>query len=265
MREVAAADREAVAVAADRDHVQVGVGELHAHRRRQRAPVHAVEAVGRDEAGEAARAADAGHDHGVVRVEVQLGERAVGGRQHAEVAAARAPDRLQAGLERVCLHLQLVSQRWPPLLVPVTHTPWSSPGGVPSVMKSAICVAANGRPVALVTDSHLDADVRAHEARELAGHVQLGHDDARPCPAPTRECARPAAGPARAGSRWRPSIPGRGRSRAASIAAPSVDPQPRMPTSACAGPVIVMRPSWAASGSSLRKRLAIIAACSSGS
>ena len=32
-----------------------------------------------------------------------------------------------------------------------------------------------------------------------------------------------------------------------------------------AGPVVVMRPSWAASGSSLRKRLAIIAVCSSGS
>ena len=59
VREVAAADREAVAVAADRDHVELGVGELHAHRGRQRAAVDAVEPVGRDEAREAARAADA--------------------------------------------------------------------------------------------------------------------------------------------------------------------------------------------------------------
>ena len=34
VREVAAADREAVAVAADRDHVELGVGQLHAHRGR---------------------------------------------------------------------------------------------------------------------------------------------------------------------------------------------------------------------------------------
>src|SRR5688572_3781665 len=68
--------------------------------------------------GETARAADAGYDHGVVRVEVQLRERAIGRRQHAEVPAPRTPDRLQAGLERVRLHLQLVSQRRPPLPVP---------------------------------------------------------------------------------------------------------------------------------------------------
>ena len=59
--------------------------------------MQAVIAVGIDEAGEAAGAADAGDDAEVVLVDVEGDERLVEGGEDAEVAAPRAPDRAQAG------------------------------------------------------------------------------------------------------------------------------------------------------------------------
>ena len=98
VEEVIAADGEAVAVAADRHDVQLGAGDLDAGRERQGAAMDAVEAVRRDVAGEARRAADAGDDDRLPRLPLQLGHGAVEGGQGAEVAAARAPDGLQVGL-----------------------------------------------------------------------------------------------------------------------------------------------------------------------
>ena len=95
---VAAADREPVAVAAGHQHQQVGVRQLDALRDRQRAAVHAVEPVGGRVAGDAARAADAGHERDLVRRPADVGQRAVDRLHDAEVAAPRAPDRLQVAL-----------------------------------------------------------------------------------------------------------------------------------------------------------------------
>ena len=77
VREVPRADREAVAVAADGDDGELRVRELDAHRDRERAPVERVDPVGRDEPGQAARAADPRDDHGPRRVQLELRERAV--------------------------------------------------------------------------------------------------------------------------------------------------------------------------------------------
>ena len=98
MRHVAAADREAVAVAAGDEHQQIGIRELDALRDRQRAAVHAVEAVRRGVAGNAARAADARDERDLVRRAADRRQRAVDRLDDAEVAAAGAPDRLQVAL-----------------------------------------------------------------------------------------------------------------------------------------------------------------------
>ena len=62
----------AVAVAGDQPDVEVGVGQLRARGEGRRAAVDRVEAVAFDVIGEAARAADAGDEHGVFRVRAQL-------------------------------------------------------------------------------------------------------------------------------------------------------------------------------------------------
>ena len=71
---VVAADRQPVAVAGDDPDVELGIGELDARRDRRRAAVDGVEAVGLDVVGEAARAADAGDEHGVLRARADLGQ-----------------------------------------------------------------------------------------------------------------------------------------------------------------------------------------------
>ena len=102
--QVAAADREAVAVAAGHQHQQVGVGDLDALGDGQRAAVDAVEAVGRGVAGDAARAADARDEGDLVGRPADGRQRAVERLQHAEVPAAGAPDRLEVALEVLGLH-----------------------------------------------------------------------------------------------------------------------------------------------------------------
>ena len=97
VRDVAAADREAVAVAADHDHGQPVVGHLDAGRHRQSAAVQAVKAVRVHEEREARGAADAGDDHRVLGRDAELVHRAGHAFGHAEVAAARAPGRQGLG------------------------------------------------------------------------------------------------------------------------------------------------------------------------
>src|SRR5207248_6215541 len=99
VRYVPAADGKAVAVAAGGEHQQVGVGELDPLGDRQRAAVHAVEAVRGGVPGDARRTADPGDEGDLVRRPPDRGERAVDGLHDAEVAAARAPDGLQVALE----------------------------------------------------------------------------------------------------------------------------------------------------------------------
>ncbi len=97
VRQVARADGEVVAVAAECDHREVRSRHLDAGGGGQRATMDAVVAVGIDEAGEAAGAADAGDDTEIVLIHVHRDERFVERREDAEVAAPRAPDRAQAG------------------------------------------------------------------------------------------------------------------------------------------------------------------------
>ena len=197
VREVARADGEAVAVAADRDDVEVGVGELHAHRHRQRAPVQAVEAVRRYEARQAAGAADAGDDDGLRGVEVELGERPVERGEDAEVTAARAPDRLQVRLVVGGLALGGSGAQL----------------GILSMMTSRTSSAVNGRPSHLAWLSTCEAALAAHEARELAGEVDLGDDDARGLGGEGARPGRPGTARAPAGRRRRPRRPRPGPGR----------------------------------------------------
>jgi hypothetical protein len=76
---VVAADAEAVAVAGDDPDVELGVGQLDAGRDRGRAAVDRVEAVGVHVVREAARAADAGHEHGLLLADAELGQHALHG------------------------------------------------------------------------------------------------------------------------------------------------------------------------------------------
>ncbi len=78
----------------------------------QRAAVHAVEAVGRRVAGDAARAADARDERDLVRRPADGRQRAVDRLHDAEVAAARAPDRLEVALVVLRLVLLDGTRRW---------------------------------------------------------------------------------------------------------------------------------------------------------
>ena len=109
--EVAAADGEGIAVAAQRQHLQVRVGDLDARRDRHRPAVHAVEAVGRHEERQAAGAADARDHHDVLGSVALLAHRVVERVQDAEVAAARAPGRLLVALVVVELGSGLTRRR----------------------------------------------------------------------------------------------------------------------------------------------------------
>jgi hypothetical protein len=88
MRKMASPDREPVPVAAGGEHEQVGPRDLEARRERQHAAVERVEAVAADVAGEAARAADAGH-HRHVLARPGLGQ---GLRQGGQDAGSPHPD-----------------------------------------------------------------------------------------------------------------------------------------------------------------------------
>src|SRR5690606_37027715 len=98
VQEVVPADGVAVAVAPGGQHRQVAVGQLQAHGRRQRAPVHDVEVVAVDVVADFARAADARDDGYLVGRLAQLEQRPLQGGQNAEVTAAGAPPGLFIGL-----------------------------------------------------------------------------------------------------------------------------------------------------------------------
>ena len=75
--EVVAADRVAVAVAAEDEDVEVGPGKADAGGERQGAAVDEVEAVAVDEVGEARRAADAGDGDDLLVRDLKLLENVV--------------------------------------------------------------------------------------------------------------------------------------------------------------------------------------------
>ena len=96
--EVAAADAEAVAVAAGDEDGHGVVGHLDAGGDGERAAVQGVHAVGVDEAGEVGGAADAADGGDLVLGDLQLDEGFLDGGEDAEVAAAGTPVGIDAGL-----------------------------------------------------------------------------------------------------------------------------------------------------------------------
>ena len=89
--EVVAADRQGVAVAGDDPHVEVGPGHGQPGGHRRGPAVDGVHAVGVHVIGEAGRAADAGHEDGVLAPHPELGHEHLHGGQDGVVPAARAP------------------------------------------------------------------------------------------------------------------------------------------------------------------------------
>src|SRR5207249_3618442 len=92
VQEVGQADAEAVAVAAGRKDGEVGVGDLDAGGQRQDAAVDAMDPERSEVRRDVAGAADAGGQDGAVGVEGEVGGGLLQGGEHAEVAAAGAPD-----------------------------------------------------------------------------------------------------------------------------------------------------------------------------
>ncbi len=88
---VVAADAQPVAVAGDHPDVELRVGELEAGGEGRGAAVDGVEAVGRHVVGEARGAADPRDEHGLLALDVQLGERLLDRFDDGVVAAAGAP------------------------------------------------------------------------------------------------------------------------------------------------------------------------------
>ena len=102
---VRGADAAAVAVAGVHEHVQVGPRHLDALGDRQRPAVDAVEPVGAHVVRQAARAADAGDEDRLLRLQPLVAAEPLHGREDRVVAAALAPARHAAlvVLERVVL------------------------------------------------------------------------------------------------------------------------------------------------------------------
>src|SRR3989449_148445 len=91
---VVAADTETVAVTASHQYCQIVIGKLHPSRHRQRPAVQSVHAIGINETGKVGRTADATDgDHVMVR-DLQLHEGFLYRSKHTEIAAARAPIRI---------------------------------------------------------------------------------------------------------------------------------------------------------------------------
>jgi hypothetical protein len=97
--EVVAADGQGVAVAGDDPDRQVGAGHGQAGGDGRGAAVDGVHAVGVEVVREAARAADPGHEHGVLAFDAQGGQELADGGEHGVVAAAGAPADLLVGGE----------------------------------------------------------------------------------------------------------------------------------------------------------------------
>ena len=77
VEQVVAADRQAVAIAGHNPHRKLGVRDLDTGRECGGAAVDRVEAIGVHVVGEAARAADAGHEHDVLALVYELGHDAL--------------------------------------------------------------------------------------------------------------------------------------------------------------------------------------------
>ena len=97
MQQVVAADRERIAVAADDPDVEFRIGQLDAGGDRRRAAVNAVKAVAGDVIGKARGAADAGHEDGVFRDRLDIGQGLFHRLEDRIVAAAGAPTDLLVG------------------------------------------------------------------------------------------------------------------------------------------------------------------------
>src|SRR5207245_3470553 len=95
-----------VAIAPGHDHLEIRIRELRALRDRQRPSVDRVESVRRQEVRQVARASDPRDDQDVPRLELECMDRHLERPQDREVAAARAPRRLDLGLVRVHLELE---------------------------------------------------------------------------------------------------------------------------------------------------------------
>ncbi len=103
-------DAAAVAVAGDHPHVEVGPGHGEPGRDRRRPAVDRVHPVGVHVVREAARAADAGDEHGLLGRQLLVAAQPLHGRQDAVVTASGAPARCRVALvvvERVVLVDQL--------------------------------------------------------------------------------------------------------------------------------------------------------------
>ncbi len=97
--EVVAADRERVAVTRDHPDGQVGTRGRHARGERGSTAVDAVHPVGVHVVDEAPGAADARHEHDLVRRDAELRHERLDGGEDRVVAAAGAPARLLVGRE----------------------------------------------------------------------------------------------------------------------------------------------------------------------
>ncbi len=86
----------AVAVAGVGHHLKFVVGELRPGGHRQGAAMDAVEGVAPEIMGKLPRLADAGDHEEAFRLDLQLRQGLLAGLEDAEVAAARAPGRLDA-------------------------------------------------------------------------------------------------------------------------------------------------------------------------
>ena len=89
--EMIAANSEAVAITAGHDHGKIVIREFHSRGHSERAPVQRVHAVGTDVPWQVRGAADAADGHHVKRVDLQIDQRFLERREHAEISAAGAP------------------------------------------------------------------------------------------------------------------------------------------------------------------------------
>src|SRR5260370_38367109 len=91
VNEMVAADPEAVSVAARHHHGDLVIGELQTSGYRQRPTVQGVHAIGIRVAGEVGGATDAADGYHFMVRYLQLDQRLLDGRKHAEITASSAP------------------------------------------------------------------------------------------------------------------------------------------------------------------------------
>src|SRR5262245_7978558 len=173
MDEVVATDRQRVAVYGDDPHIEVGARHGDARGNRRRAAVDAVDAVGVHVVREAARAANAGDEHGVLRCHAEFGHQRLHGEQDAVVAAARAPaDLLVAGPVLLGREGDGVTHQLTPFaLIPTVSA---------ASMAASSSTAVNGKPwtllIGLASTRYSARTMRASWPRFSSGTITLGND-----------------------------------------------------------------------------------------